>query len=75
MSKKATISITRSIRHGSKVFKPGMEEELASAATPEQLHRLTEMGMISGFEIKSKAAEAKPAAADKSEKSETGKDK
>jgi hypothetical protein len=45
--------------HTAKVYNPGMEEALATEATPEQLKHLTKQGAISGFVATAKKEEAK----------------
>lgn len=43
-------TILSSVRFGrDKVFHPGMEDELAKAASAEQIQRLSEKGSITGF--------------------------
>lgn len=42
-------TMTGAVRVGSKVFTPGMEEELSEALDAETAKRLTERGVIEGF--------------------------
>jgi hypothetical protein len=51
-----------------KVFHPGMEDELAAAASPEQLARLTEKGVITGDFKGGKKSTAEVESADGSDK-------
>lgn len=57
--------IHSAIRHGSTTYKDGMEDELAAAASQEQLERLASRGAISGdWTSAAPAVEAEETAAD-----------
>jgi hypothetical protein len=53
------------IRHGGKIYKPGMEDDLEAAVSSAGIERLIEKGAISGdFKGGKKATPAEPAPAE-----------
>lgn len=56
--------IIGSVRIGNTTFKAGQEEEFAAAASPAEIARLTEKGVIAGFGKSKSAPVAEDAAED-----------